>query len=140
MHTQKALTIICVAIGVLVLLLTQTEGFVDANSPQDIAYYDALQYSNAVGNKKWDLEIAAAYKAAHTNRTLAAFKHADELRKQKNDEIHKIFLDEARKKGFDPNRKVIATHPAVKNVHAVVPSQPVVKKEQPVRPSQPKKV
>ena len=29
MHKQKALTIICVAIGVLVLLLVQTEGFVN---------------------------------------------------------------------------------------------------------------
>jgi hypothetical protein len=146
MHKQKILIFIAVFLGVLVLLLMQTEGFQDQNTPEWKAYLAAREDSNAVVNKKWDSEIAAAYKAAHTNRTPAAIKYVQQLSKQKSDEFNKMFLDEARKKGFDPNLGIVLTHhskapkpisphPAVKKVQAVAPSESV-KNTKGVTPSQ----
>jgi len=146
MHTQKILTIIAVFLAVLVLLLMQTEGFQDRNTPEWKAYLAAVEDSNAAGNKKWDSEIAAAYKAVHNKPTPAAIKHVQELNNQKGEEIHKMFLDEAHKKGFDPNLGTVLTHhpkapnaggphPAVKKVQAVAPSQPM-KNTKGVTPSQ----
>jgi hypothetical protein len=125
MHKQKILTIMTVFLGVLVLLLVQTEGFQDRNTPEWKAHLAAYADAQAAAEKKWGSEIAAAEKDHN-------FRAYSEAYNKKLQDTARLFSDEMHH-SRSPNAG--GPHPAVKKVQAVAPSQPV-KNTKGVTPSQ----